>query len=200
MAPPVFPTLPGITYPVKRTPVWDTVKQDALSGKRTRYPLYTYPIYRYELPFSFLRSDSVNLEWQTLAGFINSVQGAAQLWAYNDPNDSSVTLQLFGAGDGTSVNFQLVRTLGGFTEPVFLINGSPSIYVASALKTLNTDYTINAYGVVTFTVPPAGGASLQWTGSYYFGCRFDDDVTDFSQFVQLIWELKALKFSSEKLP
>jgi hypothetical protein len=197
MAVPVFPSLPGITYPAKRSPVWSTVKQDALSGKRVRYPLYTYPIYQYELPISFLRSDSNNLEWQTLAGFINSVQGPAQLWAYSDPNDSAVTLQGFGQGDGTTGAFQLVRTLGGFTEPVFLINGTPTIYVAG---TPTVPASISAYGVVNFSSPPANGASLQWTGNFYWPCRFDDDAADFEQMMKLIWNLKALKFSSEKLP
>lgn len=200
MSLPVFPALPGITYPVKRTQTWSTVKQDALSGKRIRQPLWTYPLYQYEVQFSFLRSDANNLEWQQLAGFIASVQGPAQLFAYSDPNDNSVTAQSFGQGNGSATAFQLVRTLGGFTEPVFLINGAPSIYVNGVLKTVTTDYTISALGVVTFTSAPGNGLPLTWTGSYYFPCRFDDDTADFSQFMLTLWELKALKFSTEKLP
>lgn len=196
MTVPVFPSLPGITYPRKRTQNWSTVKQDALSGKRTRYPLWTFPTYSYELPFSYLRSDSNNLEWQTLAGFIASVQGPAQLFAYSDPDDSSVTAQGFGEGDGVSTAFQLVRSLGGFTEPVFLVNGTPTIDVAGSPV---TPASISAYGVVHFSSAPANGALLTWSGSYYWPCRFDEDSTDFSKFLATIWELKALKFSTEKL-
>jgi len=197
MAPPVFPSLPGITYPRRRSQNWSTVKQDAISGKRVRVPLWTFPTYSYEIPISYLRSDSVNLEWQTLVGFINSVLGAGLLWAYNDPTDNAVTNQGFGEGDGSTTTFQLVRALGGFTEPVFLLNGTPTIKVAGVLTVPSS---FSAYGAVTFASPPANGALLTWTGNFYWPCRFDDDVTDLSQFVQLIWESKALKFSTEKLP
>jgi hypothetical protein len=109
----VFPSLPGITFRVKRTANWSSVKQDALSGKRTRYSLFTYPTYSYELQFNFLRSDSVNLEWQTLAGFVNSVAGPAQLFGFLDSDDNATTNQEFGVGDGaTKGPFQLVRALG----------------------------------------------------------------------------------------
>jgi hypothetical protein len=197
MTVPVFPSLPGIAYPVKRTVQWSTVKADALSGKRARFALWTYPIYQYELPFNFLRSDALTLEWQTLEGFINSVQGGYGLFAYSDPNDSAVAGQQFGQGDGVSVSFQLVRALGGFSVPVFLLNGTPTIEVAGVVT---APASISPYGVVTFAAAPASGASLTWTGNYYMPARFDDDTTDFSQFMQTIWELKALKFSTEKLP
>jgi uncharacterized protein (TIGR02217 family) len=200
MALPVFPSLPGLAWPVKRTTRWLNVEQDALSGKRSRYPLWTFPIYLYELSFNVLRTANAFTEWQTLTAFINSVQGSAQLWAYSDPNDSAVTLQGFGQGDGTSVNFQLVRALGGFTEPVFLVNGAPSIYVAGVLQIVGTNYTISAYGVVTFISPPANGASLQWTGGYYFPCRFDGDAFAFTQAMSSYFKFGGLKFSTEKLP
>jgi uncharacterized protein (TIGR02217 family) len=199
MSLPVLPSLPGLAWPVKRTTRWLNVEQDALSGKRSRYPLWTFPIYLYELSFNVLRIANAYAEWQALAAFINSVQGSAQLWQYSDPNDSTVTLQGFGQGDGVSVNFQLVRALGGFTEPVFLVNGAPSIYVGGVLKTAGVDYTISAYGVVTFTSAPASLASLQWTGNYYFPCRFDGDAFAFTQSMSTFFR-SSLKFSSEKLP
>ena len=196
----VFPSLPGITYPAKRSPNWPTVKQDALSGRRTRVPLQSFPTYNYELQFSFLRSDSVDLEWQQLEGFINSLNGPAQLFGYSDPNDNAVTNQGFGEGDGTTLGpFQLVRSLGGFVIPVYLLNGNPAIKVAG---TTNSAWTVDAYGRVTFNSgsAPANGALLTWTGSYYMPCRLDDEVVDFSQFLYQLFELKSLKFSTEKLP
>jgi hypothetical protein len=196
----VLPDLPGLTYPRKRSPNWSAVKQDALSGKRTRYSLFSYPTYSYEIPLSYLKTDAVTLQWQTLMAFINSLSGAVGLFGYSDPMDSSVTNQGFGTGDGTTLGpFQLVRSLGGFTEPVFLLNGAPTIEVAS---TPNTQWTVDQYGNVTFNSghAPASGAALTWGGSYYWPCRLDDDTTEFSQFVSNLFEVKALKFSTEKLP
>jgi uncharacterized protein (TIGR02217 family) len=198
---PVFPSLPGLMYPVKRSANWSTVKQDALSGKRTRYPLWTYPTYTWEVSYDFLRTAAAFLEWQTLEGFIKSVQGPAQLFAYLDPNDSVATAQSFGLGDGVTTTFQLVRSLGGFAEPVFLpVLAGGLVTQVTAAGTPTTAYTVSAYGVVTFASPPANGAALAWTGTFQFGCRFEDDATGFSNFMSGLFELKSLKFSSEKMP
>ena len=174
------------------------VNATALSGKRDRQTLFTYPIYSYEIPFSMLRSDSVNLEWQQLMGFINSLYGGVLLFGYSDPDDNAVTNQEFGVGDGkTTGPFQLVRALGNFVEPVFLINGAPAVEVAG---TPTTAFTLDSYGRITFNSPPANGAALTWSGSYYMPCRLDDDTTNFSKFLNQFFELPKLRFSTEKLP
>lgn len=195
---PLLPSLIGQAFPIKGpSPNWPTVKQDALSLKRTRYPLVSYPSYAYEISFNVLRTSAVLAELQTLRGFINSVNGPALLWGYTDPNDNSVATQEFGVGDGSTTNFQLVRAFGGFTEPVFLVNGTPTIYV-SGTPTLPA--SISDYGVVAFSSPPMTGAALTWTGSYYWPCRFDEEVSQFSNFLSGFFNMKSLKFSTEKLP
>jgi hypothetical protein len=195
----VFPTLPGLGWPVKVGIKWDDDEQDAISGKRVRVPHYSFPIYEYELTVEVLQTTLGDR--QALQGFINSVNGPSRLWAFTDPDDSSVSAQEFGEGDGTTVGpFQLVRSIGGFTEPVFLVNGTPQIFVAGVLKTPGTDYTISAYGVVTFLVAPANGALLTWTGSYFWPCRFDKSVIQFVKLMSGLYQVGSLKFSTEKLP
>jgi uncharacterized protein (TIGR02217 family) len=197
----VFPTLPLLTFPAKRSLVWSGIKNESLSGKRSRYSLFSYPIWAWDLQITGLRTAAAFAEWQTFVGFMNSLNGTVGLFGYTDFVDNAVTAQSFGSGNGVATGpFQLVRTVGGFTEPVFLLNGAPSIYVAGVLQTLNTNYTIDNYGNVTFTTPPANGAALTWTGSFYWPCRFDDDETAMSLFVSSIYDLKSIKFRSEKLP
>jgi uncharacterized protein (TIGR02217 family) len=199
---PVFPSvtaLPGITFPVKSTVVWNTVKHEALSGKRIRLGNWTYPIRRWDLPISTLRTASNYLEWQTLIGFINSVLGAALVWAYSDPLDNAVVNQPFGEGDGTTTTFQLVRTLGGFAEPVFLAQFGATFPTVSVNGTPTQNYVISPTGLITFAAAPGAGAALTWSGSFWWPVRFDDDETDLSQFLVNIVEAKSLKFSSEKL-
>lgn len=196
MSLPIFPSLPGLAYPVKRTVKWNGNKFDSLSGKRVRTSYQAYPTYAYDLRFEFLRSDSVRLELQQLLGFINSVQGGTGVWLYGDPDDNSAAAQQFGIGDGLTATFQLVRTFGSFTEPIFFpnlitniaVNGSPT-----------SAYTLGNLGQVTFTTAPALGVLLTWTGTFYWGCRFDDDVFDFEKFMLTLYETKSLKFSTEKL-
>lgn len=201
MSVPVFPSLPGITFPVKQSIKWSGNQQDALSGKRTRTSFMTYPTYAFEVTFNFLRSAATYAEWQQLAAFINSLAGGTGLFAYQNPNDYVATAQSFGQGDGVTQNFQLTRSLGGFVEPVFLPDLTAGLVTqVSVAGTPTTAYTVSATGVIQFTSAPANGAALAWTGTFKWPCRLDGDLFDFSNFMSQLFEMKVLKFSSEKLP
>lgn len=198
-----FPALVGVVFPVIRTPTWNTSSLRSVSGKRSTLGYYSYPIYAYELGYDVLRSDITNKEWQELLAFFNTVGGKRDLFAFNDTGDNSVTDQAFGTGDGVTTQFQLVRTLTGLTftwvDPVFLIT-TATIKVNAVVKSTPADYSIDGYGKVTFTSPPANGLPLTWTGTYKWGCRFDQDTAELTQFANNFWELKKIKFSTEKLP
>lgn len=197
MALPVFPTPPGLAWSVKRGVEWSTPKADAISGKNIRYANWTFPKRHFEAKINVLRTNPAFNEWQTFEGFFNSLQGAFGLFAYDDPNDDTIATQPFGAGDGATTAFQLVRTLGGWTEPVFIINGTPSIFVGGVLT---VPASISPYGVVNFSGPPAPAAALTWTGRYYFPCQFDDDIMGFENFMFQLMRLGSIKFSTVKLP
>jgi hypothetical protein len=194
---PQFPTtLRGLGWPVKRIVKQNTIRADALSGMRLRYPLYTYPIYAYELTFNFLEQDAAYLDWATLAAFYNSVYGPANVFQFNDQNDGYATAQEFGVGDGSTTAFQLVRALGGFVEPVFM----PVPGFAVFINGVSTLAFTQALGVVTFNTAPASGKALTWTGPFNWPCRFDEDSAEFDQFMSQFWSMKSCKFSTEKFP
>jgi uncharacterized protein (TIGR02217 family) len=193
---PTFPTLIGLTFPYKVTPMWSTIHQLSVSGKDSAVQLWTYPRRKYELSYDMLRSDVVNVELQTLIGFFNKVGGSAKAFHFTDPDDSSVTAQPLGVGDGVTTAFQLVRSFGGFTEPVFGPSGTPTVYVNGTPTTL---LTISATGLVTFTTAPAAAAVLTWTGTYDWLCRFDDDSNDFEKFMSQLWQLGKITFTTIKV-
>lgn len=196
MAIPTFPSLVGRGWPLTRTTIWKTLKQESLSGKETRIPAYTYPRYQWSATFDVLRSAATYAELQTLMGFINSLQGAALPFYFTDTVDNSVTGQLFGEGDGTTTQFQLVRTVGGYSEPVQSVSATPTISVAG---TPTSSFTLSNVGVVTFASAPAAAAALTWTGSFNWLCRLDDDQHAFSQFMSGLHELKKLSFTTIKV-
>lgn len=203
MALSVFPALTLVEWPVIKTPDWsNTDIQRSVTGKRTTLARQSYPIYRFELSHS-LRSDAANLELQTLMAFYNSVNGPANLFQFNDVNDTAVTTQAFGTGDGATVAFQLVRAMAGigasWVDPVFGPTGAPQIFDNGALKATPADYAIGATGLVTFVAPPVLGHVLTWTGTFNWLCRFDDSTASFEQFMAQFWQQKSIKFSSEKL-
>ena len=206
MAPPILPTFRFFSYPAKRSPLWSTLHQMSVSGMDNPVPLWTYNRWQYELPINLLNSGAANfqnalaIEWQALNAFYNQMQGSFGVFQFLDSDDSSVTDQLFGVGDGTTVAFPLTRTMtgaGGFTwnEPVFAPVGTPVIKINTVPTVL---FTLGTQGMITFNTPPAGGANLTWTGTFRWLVRFDEDNLDFSKFMNNLWEVKSLKFTSIK--
>jgi uncharacterized protein (TIGR02217 family) len=205
MAPPILPSLKGLTYPAKRYPIWRTLHQEAVSGQNNPIPLWSFPRWRYELVYSAMFSGAAAfqglpaIELQALAAFFNIVNGSATVFQYTDPDDGAVTDQLFGTGDGSTVAFALTRTMTGagsvtFNEPVF----APTITNIKISGTPTSAYTLGTQGLVTFNSAPAAAAALTWTGTFNWLCRFDEDTAQFEKFMNNLWELKTLKFTTIK--
>ena len=194
----VFPTMPGLSWNVVRRPRWSTVVKQSVSGREFRAAQFSYPIWEYELSYEVLRGSSALPEVQQLIAFFNARSGSYDTFLYTDPDDKSATAQQFGTGDGTTKSFQLVRAFGGYTEPVYDVKGTPSIYVAGSLKATPADYSISSTGLVTFVNAPTSGQILTWTGNFYWRCRFMQDEAEFTQFLWQLWELKRLTFRTVK--
>jgi len=149
MATNVLPSLAGLGFNVTRTPVWDTTVQQAISGKETRVARQTYPRWKWELTYSVLRSGAAYGELQQLAGFFNALQGMFDTFLYQDADDNRVTGQGIGTGDGVTTTFQLVRSFGGFAEPV-LAPANPvgtQVYLNGVPQT--SGVSLNPWGVVS---------------------------------------------------
>ena len=147
---PTFPSLPSIGFP-KRSPVWSTIKQPSVGGQESRFAQWSYPKWRYEIPFEVLRNYSGFNEFDSLAGFYNQIYGSAGFFQYNDPNDGLIVNQPLATGDGTTTSFQLVRSKGGFAEPVFLptaVSLTRSDFLGSTLMypIARTNYVRNPRG------------------------------------------------------
>lgn len=209
----VFPDLPGKFITVARTPGYATGVQATASGKEFRAAWQTRPRTRWVISYEFLRADPTTAdalqEWQRLVGFFNRHWGQFDSFLYPDPEDASVTAHPFGTGDGTTVAFQLQRTMvpatyrssplvfwptitDGF-EPITNTNSAPLIYVDGVLKTITTDYTINGAGLVTFVSAPANTKPLTWTGTYYKKVRFATDQLETRRIVTQIWESRTVE-------
>lgn len=201
---PVFPSLPGVSFPVVRTAIGRRMRQEAISGAETVSSAWTYARYRYALTYDFLRQAAAFGEIQTLIGFYNQMILSSDVFLYDDPNDDTApTDQGFGTGDGVTTAFQLVRTFGGFVEPVFAVNAITNIKAAGTIQS-GGSYSVSNKGVVTFNSAPANGAALAWNGTFMWFCRFDDDSIDFQQFTSAadfqgpIWLASKLSFTTVK--
>jgi len=194
----VFPALPGLGWGVKRTELWKTRVQAAISGKEVRIADWAYPRHRWELAYDFLRGAPALAEWQALLGFFDQRQGQFDSWLYQDADDNAIAGQSLGAADGATVVFQLVRALGGYIEPILAPNTVTAVRLNGATQAANT-YTVNAAtGQLTFNAPPGAGVAIAADFSYYFRCRFLEDSMDFEKFMSQLWQAKSVKFISLK--
>jgi Conserved hypothetical protein 2217 (DUF2460) len=211
----LFPTLPGLTYPIIKSPVGDSLSQLTQSGGVTRVSGGYQARWRFTLTFEFLRSGEAYLEFQQLLGIFLQQLGQSGQFLYDDTQDDSVTQELFGLGDGVSTQFQLGRhfynSSGGW------ITGSGPTWYEGSLAAFEriyapkpglsirvngstvTNYTVGATGLVTFSTPPGDTFTLDWTGGFYYRCRFLSDTTDFQKLWGQMWSNKKLEFISVKV-
>jgi uncharacterized protein (TIGR02217 family) len=194
----IFPTLPGLAWNVSVAPTFTTAVKTAVSGKEQRTSYQAYPLWKISLSYEFLRDGNRGTDLDTLAAFFLTMKGQWDSFLFTMPSDNTVTAMNFGTGDGSNRYFQISRAIsgGGFAsaEPVMNLPGTGTqIYVNGTLKTLTTDYLLSA-GLVTFGTAPANGASLTWSGSFYYRCRFLQDTAEFLKFMQDLWELKKIAF------
>ena len=211
MIPLVYPTLPGLAFSVVKTPKFKTRTQNAVSGRELRLADQVVPRWEFTLTYNFLR-DQWRLgqsglgagydELRTLAGFFLQTQGSFTPFLFSDPTDSSIEGQEIGAGNGTAVAFQLVRTMGyrlpgmGFNEPILAPNLVSRVYLNGVVQD-NLTYSANpATGILTFTSAPPNGAIITADFSYYFRCRFSDDTIEFENFLFQLWSAQKVKFTS----
>lgn len=210
----IFPTLPGLTWNNQKTPQFATRSQRSVSGKLARASLAAAPIYRFSLAYEFLRAGA-EAELQTLLGFFLARLGAGESFLYADPSDSVAVNVRFGTGDGTTRSFQLIRSLGPWSEPVAHVaelfvgrrmwaadarvamwprQSSTPLMWSAARDYADGDYSLAASGLLTFNVAPQPGEPLYWSGTYYHRCRFKDDEQDFGKFMDKLWSNKKVEF------
>jgi hypothetical protein len=175
-------------------PLFNTRVATAVSLNEFRASFSASPIYQMKLSYDVLRDQTINStvydEWRPLIGFFLARQGKFDSFLYEHPDDHTATAQSFGTGDGLTANFSLVRTLGSFTERVANVN---VITEVSVNNTPTSNYTISSVGTITFNTPPADAATLDWTGTYYYRCRFTNDEQEFNQFMSRLWDAKSVE-------
>jgi uncharacterized protein (TIGR02217 family) len=195
---PIFPTLPGLSWPVKRVPTFKSNVQEGLSGRRSGQRYQLEPRWAYDIPIEFARDFSGLTEFRELVSVYLACYGAFGTFLFNDRQDNAVTAQLIGFGDGTTQRFFLARTAFGFAQRIAgaALNGIPTLSVGGLAQSPSA-FSIDNYGMITFTGAPASGAAVTWTGAFYWICRFADDQLDLTQFMNNWWEVRSLKFATE---
>lgn len=211
---PIFPTLP-YGFPVKVTPVMQTIVAKAKSLREARSGLRNNPTWDIEILFEGLKDQTQNqtpyapfatptafTQYQTLVANWLMMYGQANVFGFWCEWDNSRANQIIGTGDGATYAFPVVRTWGSgalATEAAVGLIGTVyslqvgGVTVPSTQYTVGRDtiYFIDAKG---FIYPPANGATIKLTFSYYYLCHFVSDEQDFEEFAKNRWTVPSLKF------
>jgi len=208
---PVFPPLPQ-GYPIKVSPVMDTTIGTTKSLQETRVSQQEYPLWDIEILFEELRDQTQNAapyapfaglhQYSQLVQTWLGMYGRTGVFAFDCPWDNSRASQVLGIGDGKTYEFAFVRTWGtgalATTAPVGMVNNLISVTV-SGVTVPSTQYYFSRnmlyfIGADGRAYPPANGAEVAATFSYYYLCRFVEDEQDFEEFAKNRWTVPSLKF------
>ncbi|MDF2600274.1 MAG: uncharacterized protein K0Q54_3097 [Methylobacterium brachiatum] len=196
--PPAFPVLPGQGWSVHKRPTFATRLAPHVSGREVRASLYAAPLWEFEVTFDGLASGSAYPglganSLQALLGLFLRCQGRFGTFLYTDSTDNTVTGGAIGVGDGTTLAFPALRTLGGFSEPVGWVTALRAVSINGAAV---GGWSLAAPNRITFAGAPAAGAVIGADFSFAYLCRFVDDVQDFENVMAGLWKAEAVKFRS----
>ena len=215
---PVFPALPVVGFPVHKKPLFTGWQHKSVTGRTYLTARQVYPNWDFELQFSkdsWLREQTQNnpiygpnsphVEFEAISQLFLSCYGTYGEFYYDDPEDDSRLGQSIGIGDGVTTTFRVMRTWGSTplarVEPVGGANLGQPITVY-----LNGTPLAGAWGVnntssgtyLTFSSAPGAGVAITMDFSFFYRCRWKDDMQEYQQFNYNLWELGKCEFRSTK--
>ena len=170
----LFPDLNGKTWNYSKSVVRNNIIQTSSSGIETRIQFWRYPKYLITINYEVLTDESfidtgglVAGDLETVFGFYNQVGGTLEDFLYRDPVDNTVENQAFAIGDGVTTQFQLIRTVGGFNEPVYGVGDSTLVFVNNELANTDALFTGTPQPIagskLSMLNPPANGTEVRFT-------------------------------------
>src|SRR5579871_6282717 len=159
-APPSLPALAGLSWSRHKKPQFSTRVASHASGREVRVALMEYPLYEFEAVYNGLSSAASPAaaqtglgaaSLQTLMGFFLQLQGQFGTFLYVDADDNTVAGQVFATGDGSTRSFTIMRSFGGFLEPVGWVTTLSNVYL-NGVRT--SGYSLTTPNTLVFTTAP----------------------------------------------
>lgn len=201
---PRFPDLPGLSWPVKRTPrAGMTRSVQAVSGRVARLALWANPLFDFELTFDGLDSNANFLglyahSKQMLEGFFLQMQGSFGVFALLDKQDSYQQGAVLGAGDGSTLAFTARRDIGSYSGPVDYVLNVGAVYINGVAQGPSA-WTLQYPNQIVFATAPALGTVLTIDFWWAYAVTFAEDSTDFDQIMDGLWQAGSIKLRGVRL-
>lgn len=192
----VYPTLPGLGWSVYRQPMFAVTLRENEAFREASEVVMTNCFYEFDLTYEMLRNRDSYRELDTIQSFFLAMRGGYDYFKFQDPNDYYVNGSLLGTGNGTNRTFIFARNTGpSYYEAVGYLNAVSAVYLNGVLQDPSS-YTLSAPNVLTFTTAPAAGVKVTADFTYYYLCRFAEDLQQYDQFCSTMWELGQVKLKS----
>lgn len=198
---PRFPDLPGLGWPVRRTPVGGSTRsRQTVSGRRAVLSLWQNPLFEFELSFEALTSSDQRLglyarSKQMLEGFFLQQQGSYGTFVFVDKTDSQQLGAALGIGDNTTSTFVATRMIGSYQGPADYVLNVDTVY-ANGVALDPSTWTLVLPNQIVFSTPPAAETVLSLDFWWGYICTFAEDKMTMDQFMTDVWELKSLRLVS----
>lgn len=198
---PDITSFPGLGWSIHRRPTNSTRISTAASGREVRTPLYATPLYEFEMIYDVLNSDSANFQaataesLQQIMGFFLQCQGQYAAFLFADPDFNEAMGSHLGTGDGTTTVFPLMRQVGPYSEQIQAVNVVSQVYFNGVAQSGGSWTVVNA-NQLEFSAAPGAGTVVTADLTYYFVCRFLEDMHDYEEFMYRLHTLQSCKIRS----
>jgi uncharacterized protein (TIGR02217 family) len=193
----VYPTLPGLAYPVD----WDTAffnadTQRTSTGAEIDIGLSQYPLHTFGLEYEFAREHFGFNEHRLLRGFFGATRGNLVRFLFRNEDDFRVRRQAIATTDGSTRSFTLIRTYGvgeaSFSEPVGYVDQTApfNVYLDDVLQdpsSYTIDTTVPVSQLLVFNGVPTTGHAVTVDMDYFYYCKFADPKISLQKFMNELW-------------
>lgn len=146
------------------------------SGHEKRNQNWTYERERWQVAYGV----KTVADLQALLTFFKARRGRLHGFRFKNPDDFTATLETLGTGDGSTTEFQLVKTYssGGEThtrEITKPVSGTVDVFLDSVQQSESEVSVDTTTGIVTFSAAPSSGEVVTATFEFDVPVRFDTD-------------------------
>jgi hypothetical protein len=147
------PLMRGLTFPVGMTPQFSTRVSQSAALNSTRLALADYPNWAFELTFSFLEDYSGDdSSLRQMEGAFCTAGGRARPFLFKSPDFYTATNVALATADGGTLQFDFMRAIGSYREPVGQVDTANTITVYGAV---DESHSVPGTGPYTVTVTHA---------------------------------------------
>lgn len=168
------PGLRGLTWSVKRTPMFVTDVNPSVNLKEIRTSRTEFPVWKFELVYDFLDQRDGRTELDSMAGFFLTMHGRWGAFLFQDPHAYVLDNAVLATGDAATTIFTVLRYQGAFAEPIGQFDSSALLTFPSTAVDTTTEAVLFAahgmqsgYGPVCLTNPGAVPTGLTASQPYW---------------------------------